>query len=300
MTTQQSAGVALGEANRSKTVLEPQTSAHRRGEPSAAQSELVAANPHVSLAERVRSGQPLFGLFCCSTSVQNVEVLAGSGPDFLIFDHEHGPWSWPEFQAQLAALSGSGVAAVVRVAEATPVNTRILLDLGVDAIMVANVESAAQAADAVRCMRYPPRGVRGMGGSVRATAYGRQRPSREEADAKSALWVQIESRIALSNAIEIAATPGVDAVFFGPHDLAVDLGHFGDPRHPEVLAALQGGMAAVLGAGRATGLLTTPDQVEAWRAAGATIIASGSDLGLLAQAADKLVAQCRVRVGGGA
>ncbi|MCK9514003.1 MAG: aldolase/citrate lyase family protein [Pigmentiphaga sp.] len=291
MTTDQSVSPGPGQGPAER---EPLGAGTIDGNTSATETGGRSGNPVASLAGRTRAKDPLFGLFCCSTSVQNVEVLAGSGADFLIFDHEHGPWSWPDFHAQLAALAGSGVAAVVRVAEATPVNARVLLDLGVDAVMVANVETATQAADAVRSMRYPPRGVRGMGGSVRATAYGRQRPSREEADGKTALWVQIESRRALGNAVEIAEVPGVDAVFFGPHDLAVDLGYFGDPRHPEVVAALRRGMAAVLGTGRAAGLLAAPDQVAEWRAAGATVIASGSDLGLLAQAADRLVAQCRV------
>ncbi len=169
----------------------------------------------------------------------------------------------------------------------------MLLDLGVNALMVANVETATQAADAVRCVHYPPRGIRGMGGSVRVTDYGRRRPTSEEAAAGTSVWVQIESRRALGNAVEIAEVPGVDAVFFGPHDLAVDLGHFGNPQHPEVVAALRRGIAAVVEAKQVAGLLTSPDQVERWRDEGVTVIASGSDLGLLAQATDQWVMRCR-------
>ena len=47
------------------------------------------------------------------------------------------------------------------------------LDVGADALMVPNIESAEQAKEVVRMMRYPPQGIRGVGGSMRSTDYFR-------------------------------------------------------------------------------------------------------------------------------
>lgn len=246
--------------------------------------------------QAVRRGQTQLGMFCSSYSAQTTEVVAGSGIDFLIFDHEHTPWSWPELHVQLAVLRAFPVAAVVRVATLDAAMARQLLDLGVDAVMVANVESAAAAQHLVSCLRYAPRGTRGMGGSVRASRYGRAAPTRASADAQASLWVQIESRQGLAHARDIAGVDGVDAVFFGPHDLAVDLGYWGQPGHAEVVAALQGGVAAVTALGVTTGILAPVAEVAHWHRHGVRLLASGSDLGLLAQAADRLVQQGRQQV----
>ena len=50
--------------------------------------------------------------------------------------------------------------------------------------------------------------------------------------------VQIEDRPALANVAAIARTPGLDAVFVGPADLARSFGYPGQPGHPEVVAAI--------------------------------------------------------------
>jgi 4-hydroxy-2-oxoheptanedioate aldolase len=45
------------------------------------------------------------------------------------------------------------------------------LDIGAQTILVPMVDTAEQAADMVRAMRYPPHGIRGVGaGSARARA----------------------------------------------------------------------------------------------------------------------------------
>jgi 4-hydroxy-2-oxoheptanedioate aldolase len=51
--------------------------------------------------------------------------------------------------------------------------------------------------------------------------------------------VQLESRAALNEIEAIAAVEGVDGIFIGPSDLAADFGHLGNPKHPEVQAAIK-------------------------------------------------------------
>src|SRR5205823_4747110 len=50
---------------------------------------------------------------------------------------------------------------------------------------------------------------------------------------------QIEHVDALNNLDEILAVPGLTTVVIGPNDLAGSLGHAGEPRHPEVVRAIE-------------------------------------------------------------
>ncbi|RZJ54754.1 MAG: 2-dehydro-3-deoxyglucarate aldolase, partial [Acidovorax sp.] len=115
-----------------------------------------------------------------------------------------------------------------------------------------------------------------------------------EANAQVCLLVQAETVEAMRNLDAIAATPGVDGVFIGPADLSASMGHRGDPGHPDVQAAIHEGIARILRAGKAPGILATSEaQAREWLAAGALFVAVGVDTMLLASAAADLAARFR-------
>lgn len=243
--------------------------------------------------EKLLSRTRQIGVFCTSYGIQNVEVLAHSGFDFMLFDAEHGATSLPALHAQLLAARTGAMASVIRVAEPSLALFKQYLDLGVDGIMLPNVDTAEQAREAVSFMRYPPTGVRGVGGSVRGNHYGRRPLTLPESNHRASLIVQIESARALENLAAIVETDGVDAVFFGPSDLAADLGHFVRPDHPDVVAAVKQGISVVSAKGKSAGVLAAAAQIPEYVAAGVALLASGSDLGLLAGAGDALAQRLR-------
>jgi 2-keto-3-deoxy-L-rhamnonate aldolase RhmA len=240
---------------------------------------------------RLQARDPQFGLFVVSNALQTAEALAGSGYDYLCFDVEHSPSSTPALHAQLTALQGSGTASVVRVAGLDLAAFKHYLDLGVDALMVPNVHTAELAREAVRYTRYPPAGgVRGMGGTMRATRYGRDKAYFAEAAGNTCLLAQIESREGLRNLDAICAVDGVDLLFFGPTDLSADMGHLGQPGHPEVVAAIEAGIRRARALGKPSGVLAGDPDCQGYIAAGATMVILGSDLGLMVRGADALAA----------
>lgn len=243
--------------------------------------------------QRLRALEPMFGLFCCTYSTQIAEALGSSGFDYLLFDGEHTPNSWPHLHAQLCALDRGATASMVRVPGMDAATIKLLLDLGVGGLMVPNVQSAAQAAQVVAMTRYPPHGTRGVAGTVRATDYGRRRGDLARATEAFSLLVQIESVAGIRAARSIASVDGIDAVFFGPNDLAADMGHLGQPGHPDVTQAVIDAMREVRSAGKAAGILCGEGDVPRFAQAGATVFALGSDLGLMVQAADALMHRCR-------
>lgn len=249
------------------------------------------------LKRRLRDGDPVFGTFCCLPVYQTVEVIASSGFDFVVFDVEHSPSNPAMVHAQLAVLARCPTAAVVRIASHDPVAIKHYLDLGADALMVPNVDTAEQAERIVRYMRYPPQGVRGFGGSMRASDYFRDSGYYKRANDEVCLMAQIETPLAMENLEEICAVDGVDVAFFGPNDFAAQTGLIGQSAHPEIVAKMENGMRRAGRAGGVTGILCGEAQVDGYLGAGAQVIAVGSEVGLLVRGADDLAKRLRTRLG---
>ena len=167
------------------------------------------------------------------------------------------------------------------------------LDIGAQTLLVPMVDTAAQAAQLVQAMRYPPEGIRGIGSALaRASRWQAYPRYLHEANAQTCLLVQAETVEAMKNLDAIAATPGVDGVFIGPADLSASMGFVGQPGHPEVQAAIADGIARIQRAGKAPGILaTTEEQARKWLAAGALFVAVGLDTMLLGAAARQLLSK---------
>src|SRR5450432_2368161 len=104
--------------------------------------------------------------------------------------------------------------------------------------MFPNVQSAAEARAAVAATRYPPHGIRGVSGNMRANSYARVKDYGENYQQEQCVIVQLESPKAIAAIEEIAAIDGIDALFIGPNDLAASMGLYGKPGAPEVRAVI--------------------------------------------------------------
>jgi 4-hydroxy-2-oxoheptanedioate aldolase len=247
------------------------------------------------LKQRLRDGPAQYGLFVAMVDPIAIEVTAGAGFDWLMIDMEHAPNDLRTVLAQLHATSASGVSIAVRPPSGDPVTLKRLLDIGVQTFVIPMVESAAQAADLVRAVRYPPRGIRGVGPSMaRAAQWNRDSTYLATADDEICLVCQVESEAGVDAAGEIAGVDGVDAVFVGPSDLAASMGHLGNPGHSDVQAAVDRAIGATLDAGAIAGVFSA-DLAAARRFAdrGVRLIAVGSDLSLFAAATTRLAADLR-------
>jgi 4-hydroxy-2-oxoheptanedioate aldolase len=155
------------------------------------------------------------------------------------------------------------------------------------------VDTPEQAAALVAATRYPPGGFRGVGAAVaRASRWGARRDYLHVADDEVCLLVQAESKTALANLERICEVDGVDGVFIGPADLAASMGHRGNPSHPEVRSAIDSAIATIVAKGKAAGTLTGDVALARhYLDLGASFVAVGIDITLLAQAARKLAGE---------
>jgi 4-hydroxy-2-oxoheptanedioate aldolase len=220
------------------------------------------------------------------------ELLATAGFDWLLIDGEHGPNDVQSLLAQLQAVAPYRASAVVRPVEASTATIKQVLDIGALTLLLPMVHTAAQAAQIVAATRYAPRGTRGLGSAlVRASRWNGVEGYIQRADEEICVLVQVESTEGLANVAAIAAVEGVDGVFFGPADLSASMGHLGDAGHPDVVRAIDDGIATVLAAGKAPGILAPdPARARACLAAGALFVAVGIDTTILARGARALAA----------
>jgi 2-dehydro-3-deoxyglucarate aldolase len=229
----------------------------------------------------LRAGKTLIGCWCSLANPITTEVLGVAGFDWLLLDGEHSPNDPITFIPQLMALKDSVSAPVVRPSWNNPVELKRLLDGGFYNFLIPFIETGEEAQRAVAATRYPPQGFRGVSVSQRGNRFGTVPGYFEGVNEQICVMVQIESRKGVAAAAEIAAVEGVDGLFIGPSDLAAGFGHFGNPAHAEVQAA----MAQVFAAGKAHGKpigILAPVEADARRylAMGATFVAVGSDLGV--------------------
>ncbi len=245
--------------------------------------------PTNALKLALSEGRVQRGIWLDLASPLVADLLAGAGFDWLLLDAEHGPNTLPQLLAQAQAI-GSRCTPIVRLPAGEAWMIKQVLDLGLQSVMIPMVESGAQAAALARAMRYPPRGIRGMGASVaRSGDFGRIPDYIATADDQVCLILQVESRAGLAALPEILATEGVDAVFIGPADLAADMGFAGDSSQPAVQAAIAQAIATITAAGKVAGILTfDPAQAAQYRALGVTLLGVGSDVSLLMRAAGAL------------
>jgi 2-dehydro-3-deoxyglucarate aldolase/4-hydroxy-2-oxoheptanedioate aldolase len=223
-----------------------------------------------ALAAAVRSGTPTLGTFIGTASPVAAEVCAAAGVDWVLLDLEHGVGGEEQVRDVVPAAGSYGVPTVVRVESAARIRMGRVLD---------------SVAEAVRHLRYPPAGDRGVATYNRACRFGLDPGALDRANSEVLGVVQIESAAAVGNAEAIAALDGVDLLFVGPRDLSHDLGVPGDLAAPRFTEAIERVKAASQRHGKACGLLVSDGAAAAWRLGqGWSFVAIGSDSTLLAAA----------------
>lgn len=253
---------------------------------------MIAEIQRNDLKRALRDGRRQIGLWSSLSSHITVEVIAGSGFDWILLDTEHAPNELPMVLSQLQAMTGGTASAVVRPAWNDPVILKRLLDIGVQSFVVPWIQTADEARRAVAATRYPPRGIRGFAAITRANRYARVKDYAARVHDEICIVVQVETRTALQNLESIAAVDGIDGLFIGPSDLAADMGHAGHNAHPDVRAAIDQAIGRIRSTGKFAGILA-PIEADArhWLDLGCLFVAVGSDVGLLARHSEALAAR---------
>jgi 4-hydroxy-2-oxoheptanedioate aldolase len=242
--------------------------------------------------QALKAGKPQIGLWSSLSSGYSVEVIAGAGFDWILLDMEHSPNDLENLLGQLQAAAPYNAHPVVRVPWNDMVAIKRVLDIGAQSLLIPYVSTAEEARAAVSYTRYPPKGVRGVAGTTRATRFGRVKDYARRAHEEICVLVQVETQAALESIEAICATEGVDGVFVGPADLHASLGHVGEIANPKVKPMIDDAIRRIRKAGKAPGILTPSEEdARRWLDCGALFVAVGADVGILARGADALAAK---------
>ncbi|MBL8234743.1 MAG: hypothetical protein JNL98_39960, partial [Bryobacterales bacterium] len=204
--------------------------------------------------QKLASGKAAWG---ASTSVSEEfpnQLAISTGIDFLWIDTEHSSYGLDDVRMLPILARNHGCMPLIRVAGLDPNLIKKALDLGASAVMVPQVNNAAEAELAVRAAKYPPRGTRGV--SPLWTFYRniRWEDYLPHANDETCVVLQVESPEGMANVEAIAAVEGVDIVFAGPMDLSASLGLIGQLQHPRVKEFLADFPKRVRGAGKVAGI----------------------------------------------
>src|SRR3982074_1038671 len=166
--------------------------------------------PQNSFKRALRAGKPQIGLWSSLSSNYSVEVIAGAGFDWILLDCEHSPNDLESLLAQLQAAAPYPTTSIVRVPWNDMVTIKRVLDIGAQSLLVPYVSTAEEAKAAVSYTRYPPKGVRGVAGTTRATRFGRVKDYAKRAHEEICLLVQVENQAGLEAIEAICGTDGID------------------------------------------------------------------------------------------
>ena len=249
-----------------------------------------------SFRERLRNGTPQLGL-CVTYPAPGIIERIGSDWDWLWLDGQHGEIGYREMLELVRACDLVDRPAFVRVPghDAGPIG--MALDMGATGVIVPCVDTPAQAEAVVRAAKFPPLGNRSYGGRRPIDRLGRAYSHTANQD--TLLVVQIESPEAVGCAEQIAAVPGVDALFLGPDDLLMRRGHAMDaPRSPEILRAdLQAVANALRKHGKlGVGIGVGAEMIGMCLELGFQMIVSGADMSFLTNSSKQALQQARAIV----
>ncbi len=243
------------------------------------------------LRQILARGKTALGLWVTLEAPSVAEIAAAMGLDWIVIDTEHGQLDFKEVLEHVRATRNSKTTPLVRVPEIEQGTIKRALDLGAEGVIVPMVRNAAEVAQAVRFAKYPPDGVRGIG-AERATRWGTGiRDYVRDANRQTMVIPLVECVEAADNFESILRVRGVDAIFFGPADLAASMGHAGEWGHPEVMKRILGMRKRAALAGVPAGILALGPKEAALRARqGFRMIALGIDTLLMIRALEATLA----------
>jgi 4-hydroxy-2-oxoheptanedioate aldolase len=230
---------------------------------------------------KLASGQPVFGCFLRYAEPSLAEYVALLGWDFLVFDGEHGTLQPRDLEDLCRALELRGVTPLARVTTNQPHIILRFLDSGIHGVHVPWVNTPQGVEQAVRSVKYAPRGQRGLAGT-RASEWGLSEPLGayvERANRETMVVVHIETQDAVDAIEEYVAIDGVDVLFLGPTDLSQSLGHPGNPGHPDVIAAMERVARVVVPSDKVLGIYAgTAAMTREWLERGARYFTTGLEV----------------------
>lgn len=218
----------------------------------------------------------------------SAEVMSLSGLAWVALDAQHGSFDDRSVIDALHAIGRERTDVLVRVPRNDEAWIGRVLDAGARGVIVPMVQTADEARHAALACRYPKEGTRSWGQI--GSRWGRPEVDPITSNAEVVCAVMVESQIGLNNVDAIAAIPGIDMIFVGPFDLSIALGTTVD----ELLnKGNDGALGTIVDACRRHNVMLgafagTAERTIRLSELGFTVLAAGTDAGMLEEASRDL------------
>jgi 2-keto-3-deoxy-L-rhamnonate aldolase RhmA len=208
------------------------------------------------------------------------EIASAYEFDCIWLDNEHVPSDWLMLENMVRAAKLHDTDTIVRVSRGSYSDYVRPLEMDASGLMVPHLMDADEARQVVQMTRFHPVGRRPVD-SGNLDGFFCQVPILDyikEANEERFVCVQIEDPEALEHLDQIAATPGIDIIFFGPGDFAHSIGKLGQGDAPEITNARRAVADAAKRHGKFAGVTATPATVPMMRDEGFQFLGIGADV----------------------
>jgi len=225
--------------------------------------KIINRKKKVSLKQNLRNNKLTIGSWITLGHPSVAEIMANEGFDWLLVDMEHSALTLHQAQQLIQIIELCGVSPLVRVGENNANLIKRAMDMGAQGVIVPMVNTKDQAINAVKSVKYPPFGARGVG-LARAQGYGLEFDRYNKwINNQSVVIVQIEHIQSITNLEDILSVEGVDASIIGPYDLSASLGYPGEFHRKEVKNAIKKYMQVCKKVGKPAGIhVITPETTK--------------------------------------
>lgn len=229
-----------------------------------------------NLKKRIAEGKACFGVISPTVDPIICEYIGLNGYDYYMIDGEHGGITASDVTNLVRACEVTGCTPLARIRSVDPKLILQFMDAGVMGVMMPTIDTVEDVKTLINAIKYPPIGKRGLG-PVRASDYMQGRMSQEEyvhfSNANTLVMPQVETMACVENLEAMCALPEVDGFIIGPRDLAMTMGFYDGPRHPEVQQMLDRIFKTILDNGKWFGTVAgTSEKAEELIGKGASMI----------------------------
>lgn len=247
--------------------------------------------------EKVKKGELVVGTWVNAVKDPIIAKLIGyAGFDYMLIDAEHSGASISSISEMCLLARECGVYPMVRPCD--PDNLKMngrLLDAGAMGLVIPHIDSASQALQIARSMRFFGGGTRGC--VSRSIGTGFSKANEEEMrilDEEITCVVQFESARAIEEADTILAVDGIDVAIVGRGDLAHDMGLSGKTTDDRVSCMVEKVYEAARRQKKTQGLLVNDiGEAKKWLNHGIKFLTYGSEVGWLISAYEKGLQEIR-------
>ncbi|MBK5103798.1 MAG: hypothetical protein JJE42_06085 [Burkholderiales bacterium] len=218
------------------------------------------------MKEKLRAGEPVFGVSVMIPSPQIVEMIGAAGFDWVLLDCEHGTLTLESVELMAMAAEACGITAIARPMSSSAGHILQVLDRGVMGVQVPHVNTAAEAREVIAAVKFHPAGRRGLAAGTRAASYDAQGTLADyvmAANEATLIAIQLEDQAGIEHIDELLQVEGIDVFFIGPSDLSQSMGHPGNPKAPAVAQAIDASLRKMVAAGRTPGMPAAAENVRA-------------------------------------